>query len=187
MKLYSALVCCLLMTIAGCSKEPATAPRNDQASTQSTPPLAPEFVNYRFDLPGEAIVALRFDPTDLPGETVGIRRIALVTEEGTQEMDACAPKGVQKVRIASASMVDGVCQLVFGEGANSGWMGLSTFGSLSVAQQPRHLEIEVTKPKGNGPMVLFDTGSGYNFEHRIPGVASPEQAATIAATSGQGG
>jgi hypothetical protein len=182
MKLRSAFVCCLLVAIAGCSKQ-AAAPSTgaDSAAAEQLPVPTQEFVKYWFDLPGDAIVALRFDPTDLAGEKVGIRRIALVTDQGTQEMDACAPKGVQKVRIASASVVDGVCEMVFGADTNSGWMGLSKFGSLPAAQQARHLEIEITKPKGKGPMVLFDTGKGYNFEQRIPGTTSPGQAAEIAA------
>lgn len=187
MKLRSAFVCCLLVAIAGCSKQAAapTSTGADSAAAEQPPAPMQEFVKYWFDLPGDAIVALRFDPTDLAGEKVGIRRIALVTEQGTQEMDACAPKGVQKVRIASASVVDGVCEMVFGADTNSGWMGLSKFGSLPAAQQARHIEIEITKPKGKGPMVLFDTGKGYNFEQRIPGTTSPEQAEEVAPPSGE--
>jgi hypothetical protein len=188
MKLRSAFVCCLLVATAGCSRQGAAPTVAEPDSTAATPQDAPsqEFVKYRFDLPGEAILALRFDPTDLAGEKLGIRRIALVTDQGTQEMDACAPKGVQKVRIASAVLVNGVCEIVFGADTNSGWMGLSKFGSLPAAQQARHLEIEITKPKGKGPLVLFDTGKGYNFEQRIPGAVSPEQAAEIAATPSGG-
>lgn len=188
MKLHSAFAACLMVMVVGCSKEPATPMPAGQASTDATTAPAPEIVKYRFDLPGDAIVALRLDPTNLSGESIGIRRIALVTDQGTQEMDACAPKGVQRVRIASASAVNGLCRMVVGIGTNPGWIGLSTFGSLPAAQQPRHLDIEVTRPKGKGPIVLFDTGTGYNFKQSIPGAASAEQAAAVAATpSGKDG
>jgi hypothetical protein len=171
------------VAIVGCSKETAAPATADQASSAATAAPAPEVVKYWFDLPSDAINALRLDATDRAGETIGIRRIALVTDEGTREMDACAPKGVPKVRVASASVVNGMCQMVFGTGSNSGWMGLSTFGSLPATKQPRHLEIEITKPMGKGPMILFDTGAGYSSKQRIPGATSPEQAAAIAATS----
>ena len=188
MKLYSAFAGCLMVMIVGCSKEPTTSTPAGQTSTDATTAPAPEIVKYRFDLPSDAIVALRLDPTNLSGESIDIRRIVLVTDQGTQEMDACAPKGVQRVRIASASAVNGLCQMVVGVGTNSGWIGLSTFGRLPAAQQPRHLEIEITKPKGKGPLVLFDTGTGYSFKQSILGAASTEQAAAIAATpSGKDG
>lgn len=126
---------------------------------------------FVFALPGDAINAIRLDPTSVAGEKVRIRRIALVSGSDTvMNMDACAPRNVQRVRIASFSRSGEDCNIVFGVDGNPGWMGLSAFGSLESSPSARRVEIDMAVPAGGqGPFLLLDTGRGYNFEQRVRG------------------
>lgn len=178
MKNRNAIFCLFVFAIAACGKQGAEValPASVESAPQPAPAVSsPQMIKFSFDVPKEAVAAMRFDPTAVAGETILIRRIALVEADGAAiDMDPCAPTGVQRVRIGGFTRTAEACELIFGTDDNTGWMGLSPFNGLSASALDRHVEIEMIPPsENNGPYMLFDTGRGYNFEQRVRGVVVP--------------
>jgi hypothetical protein len=190
MKLRALSLCLLSLAVTACGNQgTATPPAATAGTTAAEAPTAVEYAKYYFAVPDEAVAAIRFDPSDVPGEKISIHHIALVNADGTSvEMDPCAPKGVQKVRIGSVTRTADGCDVVFGTDDNTGWMGLSQFNNLAVSSSERYIEIEMSKTQAvTGPFVLFDTGSGYNFRERVGAAASLEEAIKLAGQAGANG
>lgn len=140
MKIRTALSGLLLLCACACGQR--------DADTAVIPMRATDRLEtFVFVLPGDAIEAVRFDPTSAAGEEILIRRILLVESDASvTEMDACAPTTVQRVRVTSFTRFGDDCSIVFGDARNAGWMGLTAFGSLDASASERHVEIDMTIP-----------------------------------------
>jgi len=126
-----------------------------------------QFVRAR--LPSTALRAVRLQPSDRPGSTIALERVAL----SGRAIDVCDDAGLYRVRTSSGERTaDGACRMVFGDRSGvrpelPGWIVPSALRDLPAVDVTRSLEISMRGEIGPHVRIFLDTGAGFSSKQSI--------------------
>lgn len=171
------LVACITACNGG---DPAPAQTGSEPAAPATArePAAPAATEARrvatsFDLPADAIVSIRLQPTAAAPARVAFQEVVLVTGDVRRPVDLCADKRLQLVRSRKVEVAaDGSCVIEFGNASGTGWIAPTDLRNLPASDEPRQLAV-VANGAIEGPFkVYLDVGNGYGSRDMLQAESS---------------
>jgi hypothetical protein len=173
----------LAAAIAACGNDQAAAPTQADATapatTEPTPAAVAPAADARqvktsFNLPTDAILSVRLQPTTSTSGRVEITDLALVSGGVRTPIDLCGDKRLQLVRARKVGgAAGGPCVIEFGDGVGGGWLAPSALRTLPVSAEPRTLEVNATGDLKGAFRLYYDVGNGYRSQDMQTAESAP--------------
>ncbi len=123
-------------------------------------------ISAAVDLPDGPIASIRLDPTPFLQSPVTIDELTYVDGKGSRAVDVCGDRALASMRTIRLGNRE-KCTFVFGDQANSGWIGPSALKNLGADPARRRLQLRMTGEFGDEVLIYLDTGKGYGSPIRV--------------------